>query len=605
MLCYSKLKLFQKIRIFVTCSESAIMKKHYICLLLFAVALLINPALRAQEGSLPKGLTPAERNLVSQTSFRNTRLTPPPPAAVRTAAEWEEVEYLVVTWDPSFQNILRQIVEVGVTECKVIITTQNEAAVSGYLTANGVDITNVIFMNAPWNSIWTRDYSGNTVYTDDVGERAIVDWIYNRPRPLDDAMPAAHAAEAGIPLYVTDSGTNDLVNTGGNFMSDGLGNAFASELVLEENSAGNPYGVSVKTETQIDGIMQEYMGISNYIKMPVLPYDGIHHIDMHMKLLDEETLLVSRYPPGVADGPQIEANINYVLENFQSPFGTPYRVEWIDAPPSTSGAYPDTNGYYRTYSNSVIINKSILVPVYRPEVDEAALAMYQELMPGYNIVGIDVDNAAETLIASSGAIHCITHTIGVAEPLWIVHQPVRQAAAGSTVTLQAMIKHTTGIAAAKVYWREQGTETFNEAAMAFTEDDNWTADITMDADGTDVEYYILAEANSGKSLSRPIVAPDGYWTINASALSVGEWAAANISSPYPNPTTEKVNFSLSNIPGPVNVSISNVLGQRLYSGQAETGNGTLTLSLDPAWKGTLFITFEGTFGQVTKKILKL
>ena len=35
--------------------------------------------------------------------------------------------------------------------------------------------------------------------------------------------------------------------------------------------------------------------------MPTLPYDGIHHIDMHMKLLDEETLLVSEYPDGVAD----------------------------------------------------------------------------------------------------------------------------------------------------------------------------------------------------------------------------------------------------------------------------------------------------------------
>lgn len=38
------------------------------------------------------------------------------------------------------------------------------------------------------------------------------------------------------------------------------------------------------------------MGIDRYIKMDELPYDGIHHIDMHMKLLDEETLLVGEYP---------------------------------------------------------------------------------------------------------------------------------------------------------------------------------------------------------------------------------------------------------------------------------------------------------------------
>ena len=51
------------------------------------------------------------------------------------------------------------------------------------------------------------------------------------------------------------------------------------------------------------------MGISTYIKMETLPYDQIHHIDMHMKLLDEETILVGEYPEGKLMVPQIEANI--------------------------------------------------------------------------------------------------------------------------------------------------------------------------------------------------------------------------------------------------------------------------------------------------------
>ena len=87
-------------------------------------------------------------------------------------AEWEEVEYLVVTWEPAFPNILRQIVAAAVEEAKVIIVTQNEASVSSYLSSNGVPLDNVVFLDEPWNSIWIRDYAGNTVYTDDVGERA-------------------------------------------------------------------------------------------------------------------------------------------------------------------------------------------------------------------------------------------------------------------------------------------------------------------------------------------------------------------------------------------------------------------------------------------------
>ena len=563
-------------------------------------------ALYSQENEvLPKGLTKTEKGILSQFQFKSNRMSDPPSGPVRAAAEWEEVEYLVIRWTSNYQNILRQIVEVGVEECKVIITTQNQSSVAAYLTNAGVDLTNVIFLNTQSNSIWIRDYGGNTIYSDDVGERAYADWIYNRPRPFDDVMPTAHANLLGFPIYVTNTGTNDLVNTGGNYMSDGLGNAFASNLVLDENALGNPYGVSAKTEAEIDGIMNLYMGIENYIKMETLPYDGIHHIDMHMKLLDEETLLVSKYPEGVADGPQIEANIDYVLSNFQSPFGTPYDVVWIDAPPSTGGNYPDTGGYYRTFSNAVFVNKSILVPTYRPEVDVPALAYIQELLPGYNVVGIDVDNPDENLIASLGAIHCIVHTIGVEDPLWIVHQPIDEANANTTVSVDAIIKHSSGINNATVFWREEGASDFNENVMSLVSGDDWSSGLSIPTSPINVEYYIEAEANSGKSLTRPIVAPEGYWTINVENLSTDDWAINNISAPYPNPTHDKVSFNLNNINGFINISIYNILGQKLFHTSIENGNGIITLSLEESWKGTLLVSFEGDFGSVTKKVIKL
>ena len=531
-------------------------------------------------------------------------MTDPPDGPVRTMAEWEEVEYLVITWQPNFDNILRQIVEAAIEECKVIITTQNEASVSNYLTNAGVDLTNITFMDENWDSIWIRDYAGNTIYSEDVGERALTDWIYNRPRPNDDVMPSAHAELLGLPIYITDTGTNDLVNTGGNFMSDGLGTAVASELMLEENEAGNPYGVSAKTEEQIDDIMNAYMGIDRYIKMETLPYDAIHHIDMHMKLLDEETLLVSQYPEGVADGPQIEENIEYVLSNFQSSFGTPYKVEWMPAPPSTNGNYPDTGGYYRTYTNAVFINGTVLVPTYRPEVDDPALAQWQELLPGYNIVGIDVDNPGENLIALFGAIHCITHTIGVEDPLWIVHQPVDEALSNATVTLNAMVKHNSGVAAATVHWREAGTTEFTALPMNDAGDDQWTVDLLIPDGDIDVEYYIEAEANSGKTLSRPLVAPEGYWTIRVGELSIEDWANNNISAPYPNPTNGVVNFAMNQIQGPVQVKVYNMLGQQLMDQEIQQANGILSLELRPDWAGTLLVVFDGAFGTVRKRVQK-
>lgn len=557
------------------------------------------------QNPLPKGLTQSEQINLGRVSFTQNKVTDPPTEPVRTMAEWEEVEYLVITWEPNFQNILRQIVAVAVNECKVIITTQNQSSVSNYLSGAGIDLSQVIFMNDNWDSIWIRDYAGNTVYSNDVGERAITDWIYNRPRPNDDVMPSAHASLLNLPIYITNTGTNDLVNTGGNFMSDGLGTAFASDLILDENAPGNPYGVSAKTEAEIDAIMNAYMGIDRYIKMPTLPYDVIHHIDMHMKLLDEETLLVSEYPPGVADGPQIEANIQEVVANYPSVFGTPYKVEWIPAPPSSSGLYPDNGGYYRTFTNAVFINKTVIVPTYRPEVDEPALARWQELLPGYNIVGIDVDNSGENLISLLGAIHCITHTIGVDEPLWIVHQPVYEAAQTATVTIDARIEHSSGIQEAIVYSREASGD-FVATPMTFIGNEVWSADLTMPNMAGQVDYYIQATANSGKTLARPLVAPDGYWTINVGNLSVEDLASMHfISAAVPNPTTGSVEFRLNQIHESVKVSIYNVLGQELYRGMIPQGHGNYRLELNSTWQGVLWVQFEGSFGRVQRQILKL
>jgi agmatine deiminase len=188
-------------------------------------------------------------------------------------------------------------------------------------------------------------------------------------------------------------------------MVDGFGTAFASELILEEND-GTGYGISSHNENAVDAIMSDFMGIDRYIKMPTLPYDGIHHIDMHMKLLDEETLLVGEYPQGVADGPQIESNLNYVLNNFNSVFGTDYKVIRVPMPPE-GGQYPNQNGDYRTYTNSVFVNNTILVPIYEEQWDTTALRIYREALPGYEVVGIDCNE----IITASGAIHCITKAV--------------------------------------------------------------------------------------------------------------------------------------------------------------------------------------------------
>lgn len=463
-------------------------------------------------------------------------ITTPPVQPVRTAAEWEEIDGLCIRWEGNnFRPILRDIVRYAKEECTVYILTENQSSVTNYLANGGVNTTNVVFIDAPSNSIWMRDYGQWNVYENDVEDLAFVDWIYNRPRPDDDVFPQELSDLLSIPLYETTVSPTDLVNTGGNFMVDGFGTAFASELILEENEAGNPYGVSAKNEAQIDAIMSDFMGLDRYIKMTTLPYDAIHHIDMHMKLLDEETILMGEYPQGVADGPQIETNLNYVVNNFNSVFGTPYKVIRIPMPPE-NGQYPDTWGDYWTYTNSVFINKTVLVPFYEEEFDTTAQRIYEEALPGYKIQGID----CKTIIQLSGALHCITKAVMSDDPLLISHQPLDDTYyVELDYQVNAFIDHEDGIMNAEVYYTTDTASGYSSVPMSLTDPVNntWTGFIPYQQGGEEVFYYIHAEANNGKQQVRPIVAPEGYWNFEVLNLtSISENANSEFSV-YPNPTT--------------------------------------------------------------------
>ena len=201
---------------------------------IWGVFLSLSTSLWAQNNDLilPKGITPWEveqwlSSPESQFPQGLSRGIPNPPEGsdIRTAAEWEEIEVLTITWR-SFPCILKQITAAAVDECRVVIFSEDVEETESYLTSSScggsVSLNNVEVVNAESNSIWIRDYGANTVYTEFHDGRVLVDWLYNRPRPDDDAIPDALSAHMGIPLHSTIQAPNDLMSTGGNWMSMGL-----------------------------------------------------------------------------------------------------------------------------------------------------------------------------------------------------------------------------------------------------------------------------------------------------------------------------------------------------------------------------------------------
>lgn len=583
---------------------------------LFSVFVLGCASTLSAQVGLPHGLAPEERSLIRP--YRDSRasngrgIPTPPPFAVRTMAEWEEVQSLVITWT-SFPGILKQIVRHAIGECEVIIACEDQAEVLAYLQNEEFggpieDLSRVTYLAAPFNSIWARDYFAENIYANEVDSLLLLDWIYNRPRPDDDELSDAVGAAKDVVVYSTTQAPYDLVHTGGNFMCDGAATAFSSELVLDENGADGEFNQTIRDEAGVDQVMQQFMGIDRYIKMATLPFDGIHHIDMHMKLLDEETLLVGQFPTGQSDGPQLEQNISAVLAQEDSHFGDTYRLVRIPMPPSVSGNFPP-DASYRTYANNVFINGTLLVPTYRTEYDTTALRILREELPGYNVVGIDCDSE-QNIIGQSGAIHCITKTIGVADPLLIRHQ--RLADTYETINdypVSAYLRHRSGIAFATLYWTTDTAAGFASIPMVDQGAGNWSASIPVQSADSDVFYYVQGISNSGKVQVRPLVAPAGWWHFRVLDISaaIPDARGPVIAELFPNPTSS---ILVVTVPGAaderVDVVLQDALGRtvkHLHSGSLPADRRVMVdISALPEAPYLLVVTNK--YGRGAQRVIK-
>ena len=113
---------------------------------------------------------------------------------------------------------------------------------------------------------------------------------------------------------------------------------------------------------------------------------------------------------------------------LRTDWGRPWRVLRIDCPEIPSRWRDPDEPPLAAYTNSLILNDRVLVPIYDTELDARALQVYAECLPDHEIVGIDCRGVIQYL----GAIHCISSALHHDNPLIILHAPL---AAQATVVL--------------------------------------------------------------------------------------------------------------------------------------------------------------------------
>ena len=467
------------------------MKKQY---LLFSIISLLSITLSGQESKEPwklgHWLSPEEM-LLKPVISRNFVETPPPTAPMRNIAEFDYMQGALVRYPFGIPiSLIKEMAEDIEVTTIVASNSQKNTVIQQYVS-NGVDTSHCNFLIAPSDSYWTRDY-GPWFESDSANNIGIVDFPYNRPaRVNDDEIPKKVADMLGIPWFGM-----ALIHTGGNYMTSGLGISSSTTLVWEENP-----GLS---HTQVSQKVHDYLGIENYMVVADPNNTYIDHIDCWGKFLAPDKVLIRKVPASHAQYDEIEATAAYYAGQTCS-YGYPYKVYRVNTPEN------------QPYTNSVILNNKVLVPIMNSAWDDSAIKAYQDAMPGYEVLGF-IGNPA-TPWESTDALHCRVMGIADLGLLYIKHIPLTgNLPAENDFLLSADLIPCSDSAIyndSVLIWYKVDNGPYQVANMTNTGGFHYTGTIQKQQAGSIIKYYLYAADKSGRHATCPFIGPGDPFSFTA------------------------------------------------------------------------------------------
>lgn len=557
------------------------MKKNSTLILLLGL-LLLTFKVQSQEIDLPewrKMKYLSEEEMYMPITNRGFEETAPPAGEVRFPGEYEPMQAVMIVYPLGIPlELVREMAE----DCKVItvVTSGNQRYAEADFKSVDVNMDNVEFLNAKTDSYWIRDFGPWYIF--DGKEPAIVDNKYNRPRPNDDMLPGEFAKYWNIPMY----GMN-VVHTGGNMMQDGFGVGVSDDIVVTESVEN---GV---TEEQVYERMKNYLGIDPYHVTIDPQGDYIAHVDCWGKFLAPDKIMLARVPKSNPRYEYYEEVADYFATTNCS-WGYPYKIYRVDIP---------GNGVISPYTNSLILNKKVLVPLGSYSTfNEKALALYREAMPGYEVIGIENKNALKGWL-NTDALHCRTRGVMDFDMLYVDHRNVlfgehewqdSMAVVSKVIAYSgAELKQDSLL----VYYSIDGGGYKTVKMRPTGNTDEYVAYIKGYKKSSKVDYYVFAADESGRNRQQPVFGkadPHSFTVAGEENIFENNFVNVDVS---PNPMNDVLCI---NTDENVDITIYNSVGQQLIFVENEKRIDVSSLT-----DGLYFVKIADDKGNVfVKKVVK-
>ena len=331
--------------------------------------------------------------------------------ATRLPAEWEPHGAVMLSWphkDTDWAPVLDEAIDCFVEIAKAIAREETLIVVAPDVeeprrVLDCEKLPNrILYLTVPTNDTWARDFGPITVERD--GNPVICDFKFNGwglkfPADKDNLITRA-MCNTGL-LRGRYSNELSFVLEGGSIESDGQGTLMTtSQCLLSPNRNG------AMLRDEIEEYLKSRFGLDRVLWLDYGALEGDDtdsHIDTLARLAPNDTILYVG-TDDVTDSHYDELNkMKLQLQSFVSASGQPYNL--IELPLPDAVYDEEGNRLPATYANFLIMNHSILMPVYRqPQKDELAAQIIKIAFPDHQVVKID----CSVLIKQHGSLHCVT-----------------------------------------------------------------------------------------------------------------------------------------------------------------------------------------------------
>jgi agmatine deiminase len=282
----------------------------------------------------------------------------------------------------------------------------------------GIGLRGIDFHIIPTNDVWARDNSPIFV-VDKEGRLAVTNWKFNGwgeryKYDRDNQVPVRISAELSLPIF-----SPPLVLEGGGVEVNGKGTFLAtrSSIVNENRNPG-------KSQKEIEAIISQHLGVKHFIWLTGTKTNDLSigwaddtdtHIDTVARFTDESAILYAwtndEADPRYGMLKKLEKELKeattesgkcVTLVPLPLPQKGVYSTSRIGPGPmreSPTPIYTDAS-----YTNYLVANGTVLVPIFGNVNDDRALKVIGEQFPDRETIGIN----CVALIENGGAIHCVT-----------------------------------------------------------------------------------------------------------------------------------------------------------------------------------------------------